>query len=513
MSSEAKPLASAADVLRERELRRGPRSLFGELLDWMLAPLLVIWPVAVLLTWVVAQGIAAQPYDRALGEAARALGEIVSRQKAENASLQRLELPPETLAMMQGDDDDVVSFQVLGLRGELLAGDRHLPVPSRTGNAGQLQFREEQVAGEPLRVAALWLRVKPQDRSFVLVQVAETLGKRQRLAGDIVRGISLPLFLMLPLSALLAWLALLQGFKPLEALQQRIRARSPEDLSPIDEAGAPEEVAPLVRAINELLAKREQAASSQRQFLADAAHQLKTPLAGLRTQAELAGRSLRLGELNAKELEQSFAQIALSSQRAAHMVNQLLALARAEGAPMASEPIDIAELAREVTQDYVPEALKRRIDLGFEGPEPSRLQVLGQRWQLVELLRNLVDNALRYTPKGGEVTVRVSEDGFGKVVVLQVEDNGPGIAPEARDRVFQPFYRALGTGTEGSGLGLTIAGQIAERHGARFEIDDTLERRSADVQPGARFTLRLPAQAPPEAAPATDALPLPASPG
>lgn len=497
----------------ERALRRGPRSLFGELLDWMLAPLLIIWPAAVLLTWVVAQGIAAQPYDRALGEAARALGERVSRQHAHLEPAQRLELPAEALAMMQNEDDDLVSFQVLGLRGELIAGDRRLPVPSRVGNVGQLQFREEQVAGESLRVAALWLRAKPQDEALMLVQVAETLGKRKRLAGDIVRGISLPLFLLLPLSALLAWLALVQGFKPMEALQQRIRDRAPEDLSPIDEGGAPEEVAPLVRAVNELLAKREQAASSQRQFLADAAHQLKTPLAGLRTQAELAGRALRAGELNAKELEQSFAQIALSSERAAHMVSQLLALARAEGAPMASEAIDIAELAREVTQDFVPQALALRIDLGFEGPELSRLQVPGQRWQLVELLRNLVDNALRYTPKGGEVTVRVTEDGFGQVVVLQVEDNGPGIAPDARERVFQPFYRALGTGAEGSGLGLTIAGQIAERHGARFEVDDTLERRSADTQPGARFTLRLPAQARPQEADSTDALPLPASPG
>ena len=275
--TEPRPTSLALTGLGERALRRGPRSLFGELLDWMLAPLLIIWPAAVLLTWVVAQGIAAQPYDRALGEAARALGERVSRQHAHLEPAQRLELPAEALAMMQNEDDDLVSFQVLGLRGELIAGDRRLPVPSRTGQVGQLQFREEQVAGESLRVAALWLRATPQDEALMLVQVAETLGKRKRLAGDIVRGISLPLFLLLPLSALLAWLALVQGFKPMEALQQRIRDRAPEDLSPIDEGGAPEEVAPLVRAVNELLAKREQAASSQRQFLADAAHQLKTP--------------------------------------------------------------------------------------------------------------------------------------------------------------------------------------------------------------------------------------------
>lgn len=473
--------------------RRGQRSLFGELLDWMLAPMLLVWPIGAMLTWVVAQGLAAQPYDLALGEVARLMG---SRLSHPSTQLQQLQLPEETRVWLQADESDVVTFQVLGKQGELLAGDSRLPVPETQqaiDNAGELQFRDENLAGDKLRVVALWVRAQPGDRELMLVQVAESLGKRQRLANAIVRGVTLPLLVLLPLAAVLAWFALVQGLKPIEALQRRIRSRNAEDLSPIDEAEALQEVVPLVRAINELLARHQQMANSQRQFLADAAHQLKTPLAGLRTQAELAGRSLRAGELNPQELERSFAQIALSSQRAANMVNQLLALARAEGAAMEREPVDLTELAREVSQDFVPQALAKRIDIGFEGPERSRLQVLGQRWQLVELLRNLVDNALRYTPTGGEVTVRISEDLYGEVVVLEVEDNGPGIAPEARERVFQPFYRALGTGAEGSGLGLTIAGQIAERHGSRFELDDAKPRRGPDSLPGARFTLRLPA--------------------
>jgi two-component system sensor histidine kinase TctE len=316
------------------------------------------------------------------------------------------------------------------------------------------------------------------------------------MASNIVKGVLLPQFVLLPLAALLAWLALAQGLKPLKQLSARIRERDADDLSPIAERDTPEEILPLVRATNDLLARRDQAAQLQQQFLANAAHQLKTPLAGLRTQAELAGRALRSGTASPQELAQSFAQIAAGSQRAAHMVNQLLALARAEaGTPVAMEPIDLAELARDVTQDFVPQALERQIDFGFDGPETSRLRVSGQRWQLVELLRNLVDNALRYTPRGGEVTVRVREDPYGEVVVVQVEDSGPGIVPEARERIFQPFYRQLGTGVDGSGLGLTIAGQIAERHGSRIEVDDARERRGPDTQPGARFSLRLPAQA------------------
>jgi two-component system sensor histidine kinase TctE len=397
---------------------------------------------------------------------------------------------------MRIQEGDEVYFQVLGPNGELLAGDASLPVPSSVApHSGAPVLRDEQLQGEALRLATVWRRVSTERPGWITVQVAETLGKRQRMASDIVKSVLLPQFVLLPLAALLGWLALVQGLKPLKALSERIRLRTADDLSPIAERDTPEEILPLVRATNELLARREQAAQLQHQFLANAAHQLKTPLAGLRTQAELAGRALRSGQANPIELEQSFAQIAKGSQRAAHLVNQLLALAKAEaGAPVAQEPIDLAELARDVTQDFVPHALERRIDLGFEGPETCQLHVQGQRWQLVELLRNLVDNALRYTPRGGEVTVRVREDPFGKVVALQVEDSGPGIAPEARERVFQPFYRQLGTGVDGSGLGLTIAGQIAERHGSRIELEDARDRRTSSSQPGARFTLRLPGQ-------------------
>lgn len=473
--------------------RRGPRSLFGELLDWMLAPMLVIWPMGVLLTWWVAQGLAAQPYDRALGEVAR----TVANQLSHPGQVPRL--PPEARFWLQAEEDDLVVFQVLGRHGELLAGERRLPTPEPGASPGQLQWRDEELGVERLRVASLWVRAEPQDQQLMLVQVAESLGKRERLANNIVGGVTLPLFLLLPLAALLAWLALVQGFRPLEALQRRIRERSPDDLSPIELDEVPEEVVPLVSSVNELLTRRDEAMRGQKRFLADAAHQLKTPLAGLRTQAELAGRALRAGVIDVRELQRSFDQISLSSQRAANMVNQLLSLARAEagGTVAAPEPVDLVDLARQVTQDFVPMALAKRIDIGYDGPDEARLRVPGARWQLEELLRNLVDNALRYTPTGGEVTVRVSEDPFGKVTVLEVEDSGPGIAPDARERVFQPFYRALGTGVDGSGLGLTIAGQIAVRHGSRIEVSDARERRGPDTLPGARFTLRLQAEPPP----------------
>jgi two-component system, OmpR family, sensor histidine kinase TctE len=348
-----------------------------------------------------------------------------------------------------------------------------------------------------------------------LVQVAETLGKRSRLATEIIKGVILPQFVILPLAVLLVWLALARGIAPLSELQQRIRWRESTDLSPIDERDAPEEVAPLVRAINDLLARLDQSISTQKHFLADAAHQLKTPLAGLRTQAELAQREIDAGQNDPRQLKKSLQQIAHGSQRAAHMVNQLLSLARAEDQEqvLRSQPVRLAGIATETVRDFVPRALEKHIDLGYEGPEPGGaggLRVLGQPVLLRELIRNLVDNALQYTPAGGTVTVRVVEDPFGQVVVLQVEDNGPGIAAAEREQVFQPFYRALGTDVDGSGLGLAIVREIARQHDAEVTLEDAVPRPSGAGRgdapaptPGARFTLRFkvaPAAAPVAAA-------------
>ena len=496
----------------------GQRSLFGEILDWMLAPLLLIWPISVALTWLVAQGIASRPYDRELGEMARTLGLQVAaaapsaEQPPTRSQRARYALAPEAAALLRADETDTVYYQVLGLRGELLNGDEKLPVPPAEDLIvpWELHFRDDEVGNERVRVAYLWVAPEGMAGSTqtMLVQVAETLGKRGRLTNEIIKGVILPQFVILPLAVLLVWLALARGIAPLNELQRRIRSRESSDLSPIDERRIPDEVAPLVRAINDLLARLDQSISSQKHFLADAAHQLKTPLAGLRTQAEFAQREIDEGRSEPAELKRSLQQIALSSQRAAHMVNQLLAMARAEDQEHAArrEPVNLAELATETVRDFVPRALDKRIDLGYEGPDPNRseqpgLILLGHPLLIRELIRNLVDNALLYTPASGTVTVRIVEDPFGQVCVLQVEDSGPGIPESEREKVFQPFYRALGTNVDGSGLGLAIVREIAQQHEAELSLDDTRLRRPGQVDaegqgPGARFTVRFHAQAP-----------------
>ena len=472
------------------------RSLFGEILDWMLAPLLLLWPMSLALTWLAAQGIANRPYDRALIETVHTLAQRLQPR----GQTVRMDLSRDTAQLLRADEVDSIYYQILGPRGELVLGDRDLPRPtdSDTSVEGELHLRDDEVHDDSVRVAYQWVVLRPGE-SPALVQVAETLTKRSRLATEIIKGVILPQFVILPIAVLLVWLALARGLSPLNALLQRIRQRASDDLSPIDDREVPEEVTPLVQAINDLLQRQHSALQTQKRFLADAAHQLKTPLAGLRMQAELAAREIDAGRRDLNTLRVSLDQMAHSSQRAAHMVNQLLSMARAEAkaAEPMLQPIDLPALAIDVVRDFVPRALDKSIDLGFEGPDQGDAEadilVLGNAMLLRELITNLVDNALLYTPPGGTVTVRLTPDPFGQVVVMQVEDSGPGIPAAERDLVFQPFYRTLGTTVDGSGLGLAIVAEIARQHRAEVRLEDA--RAAAELKPGegpgARFSLRL----------------------
>ena len=462
------------------------RSLFGEILDWMLTPFLLLWPITFGLTWLVAEGIAKVPFDRSLQQNVNVLAQLV---QSDDTHV-RFQLPDTAHRILHADATDTVYYQVLGGRSELLGGEAKLPLPQDDEKfvTDEMRLRDDMLNGTPIRVAYMWVRVQPQEARPALVQVAETLEKRSVLAREIIRGVMLPLFVILPLSVLLVWLALTRGIKPLNELEDRIRQRKPGDMSPLNEHTVPSEVVPLVSSINDLLVRLQGSIATQKRFLADAAHQLKTPLAGLRMQADLAQRS----DANAQDLKQSLKHIGLASMRATHTVNQLLALARAEssGMGMATQTCDLSVLTMEVVKDSLPRAMELRIDLGFEGPQPHQAMLPGNPTLLKEMVRNLIDNALNYTPSSetqpGVVTARVCGDaqtGWR----LEVEDSGPGIAASERERVFEPFYRALGNEADGSGLGLAIVREIAVKHHAQVSISDTHEGHSP---PGARFSVR-----------------------
>ena len=470
--------------------QREQRSLFGEILDWMLTPLLLLWPISLSLTWLVAQGIADKPFDRALVYNVQALSQLLS--VSNNRVL--FNLPQPASEILRADDSDLVYYQVLGARGELLSGERDLPLPAeedRPAVPGEVHLRDDELRGLDVRVASIWVKLPVPAGQPALVQVAETREKRKVLATEIIKGVMLPQFVTLPLAVLLVWMALVRGIKPLSQLEERIRARRPDDLSPLDEKTVPLEVAPLVSSVNDLLTRLKESIGTQKRFLADAAHQLKTPLAGLRMQADLA---LREGS-SEQDLKHSLQQIGRSSVRATHTVNQLLALARAEagGTALSRLPCDMAMLTMEVVQDSVPRALERHVDLGYEGATPGSggLMLRGNPTLLKELVRNLVDNAINYAPtvagRTGIVTVRLLTDPFGQVLVLQVEDNGPGIPEAERELVFQPFYRVLGTNVDGSGLGLPIVLEIAHQHAATVSIEDA---HPGQNPPGTCFSVR-----------------------
>jgi two-component system sensor histidine kinase TctE len=485
-----------------RLFQRERRSLFGEILDWMLTPLLLLWPISLALTWLVAQNIAGKPFDRALEYNVQALAKLV----VVKSNQVQFNLTGPAREILRADDTDLVYYQVLGTRGEYLSGEHDLPAPPDEDKPtnGEVRLREDLIQGQDVRVAYTWVKVdlvnaspsassssSPRSPSsvLVLVQVAETLEKRKTLATEIVKGTMVPQFVTLPLAVLLVWLALVRGIKPLAQLEKRIRARKPDDMSPLDDTAVPEEVAPLVSSINDLLSRLKVSLTTQRRFLADAAHQLKTPLAGLRMQADLAQR-----ETDAEELKKSLKHIGQASIRATHTVNQLLALARAEttGRSLAKQSVDMVLIASEVMADSVPRALEKKIDLGYDGPAAGEQNTTleGNPTLLKEMVRNLLDNAIAYTPENGRVTLRLLTDRFSGVLVLLVEDSGPGIPESERELVFQPFYRALGTNVDGSGLGLAIVLEIANQHDATISIEDATEGHVSITSPGTRIAIR-----------------------
>ncbi|WP_199541687.1 sensor histidine kinase [Paraburkholderia kururiensis] len=467
-----------------------PRSLFGEILDWMLAPLLLLWPMSIAVTYLVAKSIANGPFDRALETDAY----VLARQIHPVNGVAELTLPESTRDFLRADNIDSVFFQVLGTRGELVAGERDMPLPHEDDRPqpGIVEFRDDMLRGNDIRVAYTTVEF-PQTPGAqpVLVQVAETLDKRRQLANDIIKGVILPQFVILPLAIVLVWFGLSRGLAPLHALQSNIRARRPDDLSPLEARRAPPEIEPLVTSFNDLLTRLEQNMELQKRFIADAAHQMKTPLAGLRTQAELA-----LRQETPAEVHRSLQQIATSSEHAARLVTQLLALARAENrlSGQIFTAVDVGEVARNAVRDWVQAALVKQMDLGYEGPDSAdpKIEVEGHPVMLREMLSNLIDNAMRYTPAGGRITVRVRPDAAAGVVHLEVEDTGPGIPLAERERVTERFYRILGREGDGSGLGLAIVKEIATMHGGTLTIEDNVYQETPRMAGTlVRITLRM----------------------
>jgi two-component system sensor histidine kinase TctE len=375
-----------------------------------------------------------------------------------------VDLPDEVRSVLLTDPADRMYYAVVGRDGRTVAGDAiPPPEPGQAANLRTARVYEAPLGGADVRVVELPARAGD---GAPLVRVAETLNKRDELAREMLASLLLPQLLLIAVAAFVVWRGVDRGLAPLKSLQRAIAARSHLDRSPVTEAGVPDEVKPLVRSINALLERLDTVLTSQNRFIADAAHNLKTPVAGLKAHLELMMR-----EPDPARVREGTGRLYIGIERLSRIVSQLLSLARNEpdAVPgLSLVPLDLDALALDVATHWVPEALKRRIDLGFESAE-QQVMIAGDAGRLRELLDNLLDNAILYSRDGGRVTVRVSPAPRPSV---QVHDDGPQIPAEQRQRVFERFHRLLDGRSEGSGLGLAIAREIARLHEADIASAD-----------------------------------------
>ncbi len=441
---------------------RRVRTLRRQLIAWLAAPLFVLWSVSTAVDYDIAKRFVNLAYDRALLEAAQDIGRQI---RVINNQLY-VDLPEVALQILQTRESGSLYYLVTGPDRSFVTGEPDLPPPADDATEeaqDRVRYYDDVLHGREIRAVALRVPVQPgSGRGAAHIMVAERVTVRAEFAREILLRMVLPQGVLILLAGLAVWYGVGRGLAPLSTLREEIENRSHRDLSALPEEQAPQEVRPLIHAMNGLLARLGSAIEAQQRFIADAAHQLRTPIAGLKTQAELALRQTQLGDVQV-----TLRQLQTATEQSTRLINQLLSLARAEpGARRehAIERVDLARLARDTTSDWVPRALVRKIDLGYDGGD-NVAWVVGDSFLLGELLRNLLDNAIRYTQEGGQVTVRVA--GGAGAVVLSVEDNGAGIPDQERERVFERFYRVLGTGVaEGCGLGLAIVREIALSHHA-----------------------------------------------
>lgn len=453
-------------------MRSVTHSIRGRLLLWLLAGTAVLGSIALVDTWREAQQTANEVSDRVLAGSALAIAERVV--VAEDGSLE-VDIPYVALEMLTSAAQDRVFYRVDGPSGSFITGYQTLPtLPQKEGQAAvfdNLKFR-----GDPIRVATLARSASTGISSVPFtVTVAETTIARRQLARSILLHSALRLILMMSGAAVIVWVAVSLALRPLNRLGEAIARRNPEDLEPIQET-VPSEVEGLVETINSFMIRLQSSLEALRHFTGNASHQLRTPLAVVRTQLALAARS-NDPIVSREAIEHADAAIA----RAERVLAQLLTMSRLDATASSIsklEQVDLVHLARDVTGEYVPAAAEAGIDLGFEGEGEAFIRA--EPLLIAELLKNLISNALLYAGQGAEVTTRVIRT--ERFVRLEVEDNGPGIPQDKIDTVMRRFDRADRADDRGTGLGLPIVEEIATVHGGSISLCSGLNQRGLIVK-------------------------------
>lgn len=435
-------------------------SLRRQLIVRMLATMIPL----ILLLWVIAhfssQYFINAAFDRSLVRRTYALADQVEVLRGQV----QVDLPLAAREMLAFDQEDLLFHRVVDPADNVIEGERHMP-PLPGGKPikpGQLVLYDGIKEGEPVRVAAFGLSLAGTSaRGTALIQVGETLARRTAMAARATLAIVVPMFLVTLAAAGAIAYGVGRGLQPVARLGERLATRQVFDLSPVPPAGAPAELRPFLDEINSLLQRLSEAVEAQSRFVADAAHQLRTPIAGIRAQAEAA---LAAGDAEAGR--HALSRIAQAAQTMGDLVQKLLMLARVDAAENTLHLVrlDGAEVAREAARDWAPRALEKGVEISFER-QAGEVDLLGDALLLREMLGNLIDNALRYGGDRVAVSVGVSTEG----TVWKVADNGPGIPQAQREAALAPFHR-LSSGIDGAGLGLTIVQRIAHLHGAQVKL-------------------------------------------
>ena len=452
--------------LREVTSSGHTRSLRGRLLGLLLAPLSVLLLTGLLVAYIAGVAPLRQSYDQLLSSTAIAVAAHVRPDASGGVGLDWSDAAAASLQLTPGSGR---RFVVRIGSGRLLAGDTKL-----NSVAGSVNPILGDIVGPSGPMRACTYRVVAGDVP-VTVTVAETLERRERASRYLVMTTVTLAVVQLVSILFLVQLAVRRGLEPLQAVQRRLAAGSARDIEPIEERAVPEEVRGLVAALNQLFGRVRSSAEAQQRFLADAAHQLRTPLAGMQAQLELL-----LNDPAAAAIRDRLGPLYESTRGLSHTSNQLLTLARAEASATTSRDfgvVDIKALAEELVLRETDRAVTAGIDLGVDA-RPTTAH--GVEWLLRELAANLIDNALRYVGRGGVVTVRCYQE--GRRSVLEVEDDGPGIPVAERPRVLQRFYRSQGAPGTGSGLGLAIVADVVRLHGAELELTQGHDARGLCVR-------------------------------
>ena len=440
-------------------------SLRRRLLIRLWGPLFIVLTVGGIATFWLARHVGSVVYDRWLYDSAMTLAAQIKLKDKEVT----LDLPRSAIEMFEWDSADRVYEEIVSRRKGLIFSNAALPAPPANMTFNHPCYQDGVVNGQPVRIVTVILAGPAGSDDVISIQVAETTNKRGNLIMEtLLLSMPLQLGLILIASAFI-WLAVTSSLRTLDDIAARLAGYEPEGLVPVGAVeNVPSEVKPLVKSLNQLISKLSDAQDTQRRFVANAAHQLRTPLATLQVQTE---RALR--EPDPAKHSDALSHVLDAVTRLRHVVHQLLTLARSDRTDRPNQHaltmvrLDLAELARDELERWADAAITRDIDLGYDGPEKG-IEIEGEPHLLRELIGNLVDNAIRYGRPGGEATLGLTT----APVTLYVDDNGDGIPAEERTLVLERFYRRSEANGDGSGLGLAIAREISARHGARLSIRD-----------------------------------------